>query len=387
MQKLNVGFVFGGDSAESDVSVISMLIMEKTVRKIIDIEPYYLYLSKQNEFYLIDKNDMVIDTFKEENVKRLKNKIELLKGAKVCIQKGLKRKYICIDTIINVTHGGVGENGVLSGYFELLKIKNSTYNHTALGVCMDKNLFKNVARGLNILVPDFTCFSKKEWEENRDYCIDNISALKLPLVVKPNASGSSLGVTVIKDFGELEEAVSVAFEFDNRVIVEKFIMNKVEFNCAVLGDENEVIVSDVDQVLKDSELFSFQDKYIGSSDSAPTKNELGSKMGGKSLGMEGASLLPAPIGAGLTKKIQDISAKLFSELGLSGIVRVDFLYDKNKKKLYVGEINSIPGSMALYFFQKSSIGSVGVIKKLIDIGLASQNNKVKIDSKFIPKIF
>lgn len=395
MQKSYVGFIFGGNSAESDVSVVTALGLEKQIRGTIEFEPVFIYISRENKFYYVPCSYMRVDTFKNVADRLRKFEIDFVRGGGVRKVHGLKRKLLfSLDAIVNCCHGGAGENGELSGYFKLLDIPFSTASHLALGLAMDKNLFKLALRSSGILVPSWVYFSGFEYSKNKDEIISKVVALRFPVIVKPNASGSSLGVTIVGSVEELEEAVLVALEFDSSVVVEKLVQNKVEFNCAVLGGGEEIIVSDVDQIENNHNLFSFADKYIGSpSDKGGLQSGQISKIGtgnnAKSLkGMESAArLIPAPISDGLTHKIQSVSAQVFKLLRLSGISRVDFLYDKKKKKLYVGEINAVPGSMALYFFSRSKLGCRGVISKLIEIAKSERKRNKSVNEKFIPKIF
>ena len=389
MQKKYVGFVFGGESAESDVSVVTMLGLEKQLRGVSEFEPIFLYVSKDLDFYLVPSKFMVIDSFKNPQKTLSKFQVVIEKGGIVRRKKSIKKtKLFVLDAVINCMHGGVGESGQMSGLFQVLQIPFSTYSSLAMGLSMNKNLFKLVLRSSGILVPNWVYFSKKDWESGYDKIKEKVAFLRYPVVVKPNASGSSLGVRVVTSEDELDSAINIAFEFDCEVIIEKFVHNKVEFNCAVLGGRDGVIVSDVDEIESNSKLFSFEEKYIGSS--SEEKSQKNSQIPNKktSKGMEFAPrLLPAPISPSLTEKIQEISALVFKTLGLSGISRVDFLYDKKKKKLYVGEINAVPGSMALYFFKKSKLGIHGVISKLVQIAKNEHTKSVIVDKQFVPKIF
>ena len=389
MQKKSIGIVFGGNSAESQVSVITALMIEKNIRGMAEYDFVFLYLSRDNKFYLIPQNKMNVQTFKSGECESQKYQVVLGYNGSVFKSKSLlKKKCLDLYAVINCCHGGAGENGVLSGFMKMLNIPFSTSSCMGMGISMDKNLFKHILRSNSVLVPDWVFVSKKDWKYSKTEVFSKVKTLKFPVIVKPNSSGSSLGVSVVKNEEEFEQKVDIAFEFDSNVIIEKLIENKVEFNCAVLGDTCEIIVSDVDQVQGIEELFSFEDKYIGKpSEKAEQKNKEITQKSNKK-GMEQVSrLLPAPIGDKLKNKLQETSAIVFNLIGLSGISRVDYLYDEKKKKLYVGEINSVPGSLALYFFKNTKMGVRGVIEKLINIAINSSASFVKINEKFIPKIY
>lgn len=388
MKKNCIGFIFGGDSAENEVSIVTTLGLEKLMKGVSTFTPEFIYISTDNKFFYVKRKDMNVDYFKSENVIKSENEILILHGGDIVYKnRVLNKKLFHLNAIINCCHGGYGENGALAGYMQMCSIPFSTFSSTALGISMDKNLFKHIMKSVGVLVPSWIVIYKKDWKDDKSEVIEKIQGLKFPVIVKPNSSGSSLGITVVKNIDELYSSLDVAFEFDNTLIVEKLVENKVEFNCCVLGGSKEMIVSDVDQIEEKGDMFTFSDKYIG--DSSSSKNNTMKSSSKKSVsGMESAKrLLPAPITVSLKDKIQESSAIVFKTLGLSGISRVDFLYDQKKKKLYVGEVNAVPGSLALYFFKNTKIGVLGVINKLINIALEEYNSKVKVDDKFIPKIF
>ena len=390
MRKICVGYVFGGDSPEHEISIITAIQIAKGIRGMVSQENIFLYLDKTNRnFYLINIDDMKGDNFKGNQVKSIGKLVTICYGGIIKTTGLIKRKIKTVDAIINCCHGGFGESGELSGYFKKLNIPISTYSHTALGLSMDKNLFKCLMRGVGINVPNWVTLTRNQIEENPEEIIRISRELKYPLIVKPNSSGSSLGVTSVKNEEELFNALNVAFEFDNKVIVERMINNKIEFNCAVIGTNLNFVVSDVDQIQESGDVFTFSEKYIGASSekqNIATKNDCCDKMG--KVGMQSAKrLLPAPISEELTLKIKKTTGIIFKTLGLSGVCRVDFLYDKKKKKLYANEVNAVPGSMALYFFKNSCLSTVDVVTKLKDVAIQEAKMKKHIDEKYIPKIF
>ena len=172
--------------------------------------------------------------------------------------------------------------------------------------------------------------------------------LGFPVFVKPANLGSSIGVSRADNAEELKESLSLAFEYDRRVLVEKGLDKPVELNCSVLGYDDEVIASPIEMPLNHDEFLDFRDKYLG---------------GGGSKGMASLSrVLPAPIEDSLKKEIQDLSIKIFRLLDCKGVVRIDYMFDRITEKLFITEINTIPGSLAFYLWEKDGIP----YKKLID---------------------
>lgn len=384
MLKKNIGFVFGGQSAESQVSVVTALQISRQIKNCDAFVCYFVYLDTNGkDFYLIKSADMTVDTFKNEKYKSIGSLISFSYGGVIKKASGLFKKAIAtVDAVINLCHGGVGEDGALAGYMGVLSIPFSTASHTALGIAMDKNIFKTLLKGMKIKVSSWISVAFSEYEKEPEYVKQKCIKLGLPLVIKPNASGSSLGVMVVKTYEELESAIHDAFLFDNNIIIEKMVENKIEFNCAVIGSPFHAECTEVDQIQEMGEVFSFSEKYIGSG--VPAKKPLGKK----TLGMQNASrLLPAPIDEKLKNQIQTISFKIFKCLKLSGVARVDFMYDKKEKKLYVGEINSVPGSLALYFFSSTNIDAIKLISLLYDIAISEHKSKHHVKADFVPKIF
>jgi D-alanine-D-alanine ligase len=177
-------------------------------------------------------------------------------------------------------------------------------------------------------------------------------------VIKACSGGSSIGVFVAKTMEEFDENIKQAFEFDDRVVVEKFIENAREFNVAVIGDKNKQVVSEVDEPIKDNEILTFADKYLGS-------NEKGVKLKG---GMDSLKKkFPADISTELSVMLKDLALDVFKILGLKGIVRIDFLYDEKDGKVYICEVNAVPGSLAYYFFAKNRVVTNSLIERLVEI--------------------
>ena len=391
MQKKCVGFVFGGASAEREISIVTMLQVKKFASITPSIIPYYFYIDEvSGNFYYLEDKDMISSTFvTNEKVKEKATKIEFCKNGFVVKRGKLFTKTICkIDAIVNCCHGGIGEGGELAGYFATLNIPFSTTSHTYLGFSMDKNLFKSCMRSWGVKVPDWICFSFYQFNENKDEIIEKVESLGYPLIVKPNASGSSLGITIVNSSSELEEAITVAFEFDDKVIAEKVVKNLVEFNCACLKIDDKIYVSEVDQIEKsdDKTIFSFEEKYIGEKDQNASK-----KPAKKAVGMDNAKrLLPAPISKDMAQKIQKTARLVYENLGASGVARIDFLFDKKKKSLYVGEINAVPGSFGLYFFSGTSIDGISLISAMVKTAIKEheiRTRKLQIKQELIPKIF
>ena len=166
---------------------------------------------------------------------------------------------------------------------------------------------------------------------------------------------------------------SEAFQFDDVVVVEKFIKKTREFNIAILGDSENYEISEVDEPIKNNDVLTFADKYL--SGNVKGKGQKGSMRLGVKDGV--VKLNERTIG-----KMKALAEKVFVRLGLYGVVRIDFLYDEESDKIYICEVNAIPGSLAFYFFKKNRIVTNDLILKLITI--AERNNKkVSVNPEFV----
>lgn len=378
----NVLLVFGGKSYEHEISVVTAFQIYKKSR-LDDVNLILFYVSRDNRFYVCNKNKVKLSDFSLKNFTNQKKKFK-----EVCFVSGEKKKifaktrfglkeYLEADVAIFCCHGGDGENGRLVTYFEMMGVSCSAGTSDALAVCMDKILFKNTMKGLKIPVVAGFEVNKNCYLKNKD-CFENyLKFYKFPLIVKVNSGGSSIGVFIANNRTELDEKLIQAFEFDDNVVVEKFIKNAREFNVAVIGNDNKYFVSEIDEPIKENELLTFADKYLKSD----SKNVKGEKSG-----MDlSKRKFPADVSDDLRENIRKIAAKIFCSIGLRGVVRIDFLLDEVKNKLYVCEVNAVPGSLAYYFFNKSRVATNDLIYRLISIAEEGGVNR-EIDKNFIANI-
>jgi len=198
--------------------------------------------------------------------------------------------------------------------------------------------------------------------------------LGYPVFVKPANLGSSVAINKAGGLKELENAIDVASHFDRRIIVEEGKENIVEINCSVLGN-NELTVSVCEQPIKTQDVLTYEDKYL---------------KGGKTKGMASLSrLVPAPISEELTKKIQETAIKAFRAVDAAGISRVDFMVKPDTENFWITEINTLPGSLAFYLWEKSGLSFDKLLDKLIELGFERHKERQSLmfsyDSDLISK--
>ena len=394
-----IGFIFGGKSAEHEVSVITaMQIISAYTKEECNVLP--IFLDKSNNWFVFDAKKVALSDFAREKLDaKIFTPVRLDKGERCLIlQRGKRAEKIKLDACVNLCHGGLGENGQLVGEFEACGIPISSGDSIGLGVAFDKVLSKFLCAADGIPVLPCVWFFKDEWENAPTKIIGELNRMKFPLIVKPARQGSSIGISRVNNATELVSAVRVAFEFDNKVLVEHAIENAREFNCSALGMAgDDVMISDVDEPIKKHQFLSFEDKYIGDVKGASiskfcdTKDADGAKGGDLNGGIKGGALSASGgrtylKDAKLAKKVRELTAQAFRLHGLRGVCRVDFLFDPKRKKLYLNEINTIPGSLAFYFWTRAGINTIAFVDRLIKIAKTANARKAELKDEYITKL-
>lgn len=351
----NIAIVFGGGSCENDVSIITALQAWNEIDKE-KYNVFALYLTC-NKFFLINNPD--INQF--VNWKEKKQIEVVFVGKKLFKVKKNQSKFLSnIDCALLCTHGGIGENGSLQGYFEVCGVPYTSPNVEVSAVGMNKTLSKIIFQNLGIDVVPFVGFSSKD---NMTICLQNaVKKLGFPIIVKPNSQGSSIGIEVAKTELELEQAVKIAFEYDDKIVLEKALTDFEELNCAVMISQDDIVLSTLEQPTRWQDYLSFEDKYMGF---------------GKMSRCE--RIFPANVTQETTNKVHTIALTIYQYLYIKGIVRMDFLVDNESQKVYLNEINTIPGSLSFYLFSDKNLK----MKDILDIVITQ--SMFEFDAKQKPK--
>lgn len=375
--KINVGVIFGGRSVEHEISVISAL---QTINAIdsdkFKVNP--IYIDKTGKWFT-GEILLNIDTYKSEEKIR-KECIEVVIDTHSnnfnLYKKTLwKLKLIAsIDVIFPVIHGTNGEDGTLQGFLELKNIPYVGSNVLSSAVGMDKIVMKMILKESKLPVVDYLWFYDKEWHNNKQQIRKNAQELGFPLIVKPSNLGSSVGISTAKNYEELETAIELAGEFSNRILVEKLVSDLQEINCSVIGNVDKQKASVCEEPLKSGDILSYNDKYTSKS--------------GNSKGMSSTKRqIPANITSELTKEIQELAKQTFKILNSSGVARIDFLINKTTKKIYVNEINSIPGSLSFYLWEASDMTFKTLTNELIELAMKQSREKENLMVSYNQNIF
>lgn len=369
--KIKVGVIFGGETVEHEVSIISALQAIKNLDES-KYEIIPIYISKDKTWYtghiLLD-----IETFKDfNNVKKYAKKVTLYKKENSYLLQcttGLFRKDITdIDVILPVVHGNNVEDGTLAGYLDTVGIPYVGSHVLGAALGQDKVAMKQIMASNDIPVVDYTWFFDNEYTEDKDKILKNIKKVGYPVVVKPATLGSSVGITYVKSEKDIEEALETAISYDTKVVVEKAVENLVEVNDSVLGSYEYQKVSPIEEVMGEDEILSYADKYLGNA----------KKTGSASKGMASTSrIIPARISDKLTNEIQDCSKKVFRIMNFSGVCRIDYLIDSKTQKFYVNEPNTIPGSLSFYLWKEAGMKYSDLLDEMIQIAIKEYKHKSK----------
>lgn len=369
--KINVGVIFGCVSVEHEVSIISGV---QAINNL-DVEKYNIvpiYVTKSGEM-LFDKSFCDINTFRNTDLSTFSNRYTNVyvkkTNDKYCIYNakgGFKNKKPIeyIDVVLPVVHGTNCEDGTISGYLQMLGIPYVGCDIMSAALGMDKDLFKKVLTSAKIPTLPHIAFTAMDWSNEKKAIIDDIEEkFGLPVIVKPANLGSSIGISKANDIQSLIDAIDLATSFSKKVIVERAITNLREINCSVLGDQDDNIASVCEEPVMQDEILSFGDKYISNQKSSEGMATLKRK-------------LPAEISDDKMKEIQEISCKTFKTIGASGVVRIDYLMDCNDNdKVYVNEINTIPGSLAFYLWEATGVKYNELLDRLISLAFKRQRDE------------
>lgn len=370
--KTTVAFIFGCRSVEHEVSIISAVQAMRSVdREKYDIVP--VYVSKNGEMFTSEQM-LEIEPFRD--MKALLAKAEpvtMIKSGKDVVLRFLnngvfsKKKDIVVNVAFPVVHGTNCEDGTLQGYLEFLGLPYVGCDVLSSAVGMDKAVFKYVMKAANLPVLDCICFTAREFAEDREAVIKRAEKeIGYPMIIKPVNLGSSVGITKAGDQNALTDAIELAVSFSDKVLIEHAVTAIREINCSVIGDADSSEASVCEEPFMNDEILSYEDKYLGGS----------KKTGGASKGM--ASLgrkLPADLPTEKSDEIRDLAKKVFKALGASGVVRIDFIIDTDTDKVYVNEINTIPGSLSFYLWEATELPYKELINKLIALAFRRNRNR------------
>ncbi len=385
---IKVGVFFGGKSVEHEVSVITMhQAIDSLNPEKYEVVP--IYIAKDGIMYTGDDlldlysfrdMDVLLKRCYKVAVVKTEKEVQVVRCPATLFGKNVINT---IDVAFPIVHGTNCEDGTLAGFLNLLDLPYVGPDIMGSSVGMDKIMQKKVLRGSGLPVVDFVDFYAIDYIKNEEKILKDIEEkLEYPVIVKPGNLGSSVGIKKADNKAELEEAIDFAMEFADRVIIEQAVTDLKEINCAVIGNLSDSETSICEEPIFSDEILSYADKYIGDGKTkggtigggkAGAVKTAGMKSGGKTSGSSDGNFankkIPADISKEKSEEIQELTKAAFKTLGCSGFSRVDFLMDNKTGKVYINEINTIPGALSFYLWEASGKSFEEKLDQAIDIAL------------------
>ena len=375
MQKVAV--IFGGKSCENEISVLTgVFVLNLLGRDRYDVFPVYIHTD--GKWYTSDKA-YNLDLFKKADFS-LFSRVFLEDGClyELCEKKGKGRvrRLAKLDCVLNCCHGGLGEGGGVSAVAELNGVPLASPSLLSSSVFLDKAMTKFIARALSIPTVDYVCAKESDYKKRGKFLLKNVeSKLKYPVVIKPSRLGSSIGIAIAKDEEELKRALEVAFLLDEKVVVEKYLEEKKDVNCAAYSLRGEVYVSDAEVACDEKGIYTFADKYL-KKPSSPTGTKLQEQ--------DGQGLKKPELDEEITKKIKAYTKSIYRKMDVKGVIRIDYLV--KGKEIYLSEVNTVPGSLAYYLFCSSLTSARQFFCDLIDDAIATYFEKSVLQTGILQKV-
>lgn len=352
--KRKVALLFGGRSAEHEISLLSAASIYNNLDSK-KFEAISIYINKKGDWKVVESPLLAPEVL---NAGSFSSFLPWNKSASSLTIKA--------DIYFPVLHGPYGEDGTLQGLLEMADVPFAGASVLDSAMGMDKAITKIILEAKNLPVVKYLVILEKEWQDNKESILSEIKEkLQLPLFVKPVCLGSSVGISKVKESNDIPSAVDEAFLYDQKIIVEEGIQGR-ELECSVLGNE-EPEASLPGEVIPFREFYDYKDKYIEG------KTRFG---------------IPAKLTPSQTEETQHLAVEAFKAIGCSGMARVDFLMDEKTEKIYVSEINTIPGFTEISMYPKlwdvSGLGFSLLLEKLIDLGFERHKRKKRRRENYSP---
>ncbi|PMY38821.1 D-alanine--D-alanine ligase [Pseudomonas sp. GW456-L14] len=351
MSKLRVGIIFGGRSAEHEVSL-------QSARNIVDaldherFEPVLIGIDKNGHWHLNDTSNFLINQENPALIALNRSNRELAvvpgKASQQLVETSSQELLGHVDVIFPIVHGTLGEDGCLQGLLRMADLPFVGSDVLGSAVCMDKDISKRLLRDAGLAVTPFITLNRAT-AARTDFALAQ-SKLGLPMFVKPANQGSSVGVSKVTSAAEYHAAIELALGFDEKVLVESAVSGR-EIECAVLGNDRP-IASGCGEIVVGSGFYSYDSKYIDD--------------------QAAQVVVPADLSEEVSERIRTLAVEAFQVLGCSGLARVDVFLTQGGEVL-INEINSLPGftriSMYPKLWQAAGMTYSELVSRLIELAL------------------
>jgi D-alanine-D-alanine ligase len=356
---MRVAVLFGGKSTEHDVSIASAYAVMKWLDRVPDYESIPVYVTRQGKFV---HHPAFKDLRTYADVRKILAENEAVRLSVDCSgsdvlrfveeRQGLlvKRRVIEADVAFPVFHGLGGEDGSMQGFLEMLGVPYVGPGILASAVGINKIVMKDVFRSLGLPIVEHRTFRFGETIDDERL----IAEIGFPMFVKPARLGSTIGISMVRHRDELEAAIEVAFHYDRDIVIEAGVPNVMELNCSVTEINAQTVTSAIENPLSKGGFLTFDEKYMATD-------------GATMSGSEKTVRIPAPIPEHVADEVRAYSRLIFERFYAGGgAPRIDYLYDQEAGKLYVNEINTIPGTLQIHLWKASGIPETEFLKGLVD---------------------
>jgi len=368
-QRIKVGVIFGGRSAEHEVSLVSAASVIRALdpKKYevlpVGISPAGKWLSSAEALNLL-RQRVPLDRYPEHII--VPNP---LKQGLVSLNRSLTSPALYhVDVVFPVLHGTYGEDGTIQGLFELADLPYVGAGVLGSAVGMDKVIQKQLLKAAKLPVAPGVSFMAGSFHDRQKAIVRSIEQkLRYPCFVKPANLGSSIGITKARNRKQLFAAIEVAAQYDLKILVERAVRNPREIECSVLGNDHPE-ASFPGEIIPSGEFYDYDAKYVDGRSQA---------------------VIPADLPAATTKKIREYAVKAFAALGCEGMARVDFLMEKRTRRIVVSEINTIPGftpiSMYPKLWEATGLSYPELLDRLIQLALERHAARKHLRTAYAPK--
>ena len=372
-----ISVIFGGRSAEHDVSIVTALA---SIIKPLELTKKYrveaVYIAKDGAWYWDEKlKDIKLFTSGE-----IQDYLHRAQPASVQFDGGMtlikasgiagRKQHRKIDLVFPAMHGTYGEDGALMGLLDMAGIPYVGCGVSASAIAMDKVLAKQVALANGIPVSKFLNFTKAELERKPIDAVKRAAEImEYPLFVKPAHLGSSIGISRVENDTELRNALEVAAHYDDKIIVEEVVHNLIEVTLPIMGNDHPQPALLERPLTRPEDFFDFDTKYLRGGKKGQGKGKGGAK------GAQGYSQIPAELPLDLYAKAEALGLEVYQALGCSGIARVDMLIDEKTQKVHFNEVNPLPGGLYAHNWNRAGVSNVELVQRLV--GFAKERHAAR----------
>ena len=385
VSKIRAGVFFGGPSVEHEVSVITaMQAIQAMDPQRYEVIP--VYTTKSGELYT-GAHLSQLESYRNipEALKQAQKVVLQKEGKDVVLMLAKQKRFgssivAALDVALPIYHGTGGEDGVMQAHFERLGLPYTGPDVTSSAIGMDKWASKAMFKLHGVPCVEGVKVTQSQYFTDPEAAAQTIEkAVGYPAIIKPYNLGSSVGIHKCRDRASLLEGLEDAFLYSQAVLAERAVQNLREINCAVLGDAEEARASVCEEPLNATDILTYADKYQSGGKAGKT----GAKSGGGSKGMQSlARVVPADLSPEMTEKVQQLAIDAFRAIGACGCSRIDFLLDNQTGELFANEINTIPGSLAFYLWEKSGLTFTQLMDEMVRLALKRQRQQSLLHRSF-----